>query len=89
MLILVIVRPKPKKKISFNNSRTWNSIDSLVVELESDEETTPRHTRFRALSEADFLILDHMTTDQYKKLYRQSIKLTISALLKTVNIILV
>ena len=44
----------------------------VICQLESDEGLTTLHTRFQALYEADFLIFDHMTTDQHRKLSKHS-----------------
>ena len=56
----------------------------VICQLESDGGPITLCTRFGVLCESDFLIYDHMTTGQHKKLYRQSLKTDHAGLPKVV-----
>ena len=51
-----------------SNSGSKHVNCNIAAGVESDEGLTILRTRFRALCEADFLLFDHMTIDQHRKL---------------------
>ena len=75
-LILISVTVRPKHTYILSSVATTLELTVVVpsMQLESDEGLTTLCTRFWALCGVKFLIFDHMTTDQHRKLYRQGIK---------------